>query len=103
MLGVTMAGWIVWLSLLGSSAAIGVLSGRFVEGNRGIFLGAAIPWFALLAYLLIAEYVLPYHGGGASMWPIAQLFGGTAAAVAGLIAATIAQEVRHRRKRRSNA
>ncbi|EDY86337.1 hypothetical protein GP5015_1811 [gamma proteobacterium HTCC5015] len=42
-----------------------------------------MPWLALLAAILYAEYVLPYEGGGASMWPIAQLVGGTAAAFSG--------------------
>lgn len=28
------------------------------------------------AFVLLAEFVLPYQGGGASMWPIALVFGG---------------------------
>ncbi len=28
------------------------------------------------AFVLFAEFVLPYQGGGASMWPIALIFGG---------------------------
>ncbi len=35
------------------------------------------------AFVLIAEFVLPYSGGGASMWPIALVFGGFMGALAG--------------------
>jgi hypothetical protein len=48
-------------------------------------LAGAIPWSGLLACLLFSEYCLPYRGGGASMWPIAQLFGGTIAAGTGVV------------------
>lgn len=34
---------------------------------------------------LFAEFVLPYRGGGASMWPIALIFGGLYGAIAGAI------------------
>jgi hypothetical protein len=27
-------------------------------------------------FVLFAEFILPYKGGGASMWPIALMFGG---------------------------
>jgi hypothetical protein len=35
------------------------------------------------SFVLFAEFVLPYQGGGASMWPIALIFGGIYGAVAG--------------------
>ena len=54
-----------------------------------ILSGAAIPWFGMLSYLLYNEYFVPYQGGGASMWPIAQLFAGTAVALIGALAAGI--------------
>jgi hypothetical protein len=47
--------------------------------------GLALRWFgclrkisvltppvAFIAYILLDAYVLPYRGGGASMWPIAE-------------------------------
>lgn len=55
-----------------------------MKGRLGIVLSGAIPWLGLLAGLLYQEYFVPYQGGGASMWPIAQLFGGTVAAVTGI-------------------
>ena len=33
-------------------------------------------------FVLLAEFVLPYSGGGASMWPIALVFGGLCGAAA---------------------
>lgn len=33
------------------------------------------------AFVLFAEFVLPYQGGGASMWPIALVVGGVCGAV----------------------
>jgi hypothetical protein len=33
-------------------------------------------------FVLFAAFVLPYQGGGASMWPVALLFGGAMGAVA---------------------
>jgi hypothetical protein len=35
------------------------------------------------ACVLVSEFVLPYSGGGASMWPIALVFGGLMGALAG--------------------
>jgi len=69
------------------SGTVGAMSGALVRGGWAVFLGAALPWLGLLAYLLYNEYVLPYRGGGASMWPVAQLFGGTLAAFTGASAA----------------
>lgn len=35
------------------------------------------------AFVLVSEFVLPYAGGGASMWPIALVLGGLLGALAG--------------------
>lgn len=55
-----------------------------------ILIAGAIPWFGLLGVLLYWEYFIPYQGGGASMWPVAQLFAGTAAAIIGILSFKIA-------------
>lgn len=34
-------------------------------------------------FVLFAEFILPYQGGGASMWPVALMFGGAIGAIAG--------------------
>ena len=36
-------------------------------------------------FILIAEFALPYQGGGASMWPIAIIFGGAYGAIASAV------------------
>ncbi len=75
---------IVWLSILIPSAIIGCMCCYFCKNRFGVMLAGGIPWFGLLAVLLYHEYFVPYQGGGASMWPIAQLFAGTIAAGTGI-------------------
>ena len=76
---------LVWIVLIVGSAFIGFLTAILVKNNMAVYLAGAIPWFVLLVAILFTEYFLPYQGGGASMWPIAQLVGGTIAAVVGVI------------------
>jgi len=75
---------ITWLLIIIPSALIGIICARFTVTWRGTLLAGAVPWTALLIWLLYNEYFVPYRGGGASMWPIAQLFGGTLAAIIGI-------------------
>jgi len=75
---------IVWLAILIPSALTGAICAWRLKGRIALICSAAIPWLGLLSMLLYNEYFVPYQGGGASMWPIAQLFAGTAAAVTGL-------------------
>ena len=75
----------VWLILIGGSTLIGYLIAVLLKKNWAIYVAGAVPWFALLAALVYTEYFTAYEGGGASMWLIAQLFGGTVAAVVGVI------------------
>jgi uncharacterized membrane protein YjjP (DUF1212 family) len=42
------------------------------------------------AFVLFSEFVMPYQGGGASMWPIALITGGVAGMVAGGVGVAIA-------------
>ena len=77
-----------WLTLTLLSALAGGLAGVLVKGLKGIVAGAVIPWFGMLAWLLYNEYFVPYQGGGASMWPIAQAVGGSFAAFVGAVSAT---------------
>jgi len=85
-------GIIVWSILLIPSALIGFICGYLIKNRFGIILAGAIPWFGLLGALLYYEYFVPYQGGGASMWPIAQLFGGTIAAVTGIAAYSLSRK-----------
>ncbi|MBD2094693.1 hypothetical protein H6F90_05955 [Trichocoleus sp. FACHB-591] len=86
----------MWLMLISLAALTGGICGWIFQGYRSIILGGAIPWFGLLAWLLYNEYFVPYQGGGASMWPIAQLFAGSIVAVVGILAAVVVREVKAR-------
>lgn len=74
----------VWLILIGGSVLFGFLTAKLLKKNWAIYIAGAVPWSTLLAALIYAEYFTPYEGGGASMWLIAQLFGGTIAAAVGV-------------------
>jgi hypothetical protein len=67
----------IWTTIVISSATIGFLCSCFMKGLPGLLTAAAMPALGLLAFLLYQEYYQPSTGGGASMWPIALLFGGT--------------------------
>jgi hypothetical protein len=41
-------------------------------------------------FVLTSEFILPYMGGGASMWPIALLFGGIYGAISGGLGTIVA-------------
>ncbi len=71
------------------SALVGAASGRLIKHPISIAVGAAAAWLGLLVWLLYDEYFVPYQGGGASMWPIAQLFAGTFAALVGGVSAGV--------------
>jgi hypothetical protein len=86
----------LWTSLILLSALTGGICGLVFRGRIVIITGAAIPWFGMLVWLLYNEYFVPYQGGGASMWPIAQLFGGTIAAVIGAAVAVSTRFIRNR-------
>jgi len=75
-----------WITIIVPSLLTGFMLAYFIRGRIGLILAVLIPWLGLLAALLYQEYFVPYQGGGASMWPIAQLFGGTVAAIAGIAA-----------------
>ncbi len=75
----------IWLGLILYSAAIGFLLAKYTTSKWSLVLAGLIPWLSLLSLLLYYEYFVPYQGGGASMWLVAQIFGGTVAAVVGLI------------------
>ena len=85
---------LVWSALILLSALVGGICGFAIRGRRALIAGGAVPWAGLLACLLYNEYFMPYQGGGASMWPIAQLVGGSVAAAVGVAAAAAARVVK---------
>jgi hypothetical protein len=74
----------VWVCIVIGAAVVGAACALINRRWLSLAAASAVPWFGFLTVLLVEAYVLPYRGGGASMWPIAQLFGGTAAAAIGL-------------------
>jgi hypothetical protein len=86
----------VWAVLIFGSSGIGIACGLMSNKKRAFVLGATVPWLTLLAILLINETFGSYSSGGASMWPIAQLFGGTVAAPVGLVSVELTQRIRAR-------
>jgi hypothetical protein len=82
-----------WITIIVLSALVGSLCSAFLRGTTAWVASALLPWFGVLAWLLYHEYFVPYQGGGASMWPIAQLFAGTVAAGVGLAAHAIIKAV----------
>jgi len=87
----------MWPTLILLSVLAGGICGGLVRGRRAILLGAAVPWLGMLAWLLYNEYLVPYDGGGASMWPVVQLFAGTVMALVGGLAAAAVRLVARRR------
>ena len=83
---------LLWFAIVGGSIAVGLVAAQLMKGWRGAaWIAGAVAWLLMLAYLLVNEYLLPYRGGGASMWPIAQLFGGTVAAAVAALSCSLAQ------------
>ena len=86
---------LTWLALLGLSGLSGLLTALLLEKPWAIYVAAAVPWFGLLLAILFTVYFTPYAGGGATMWPIAQLFGGTIAATTGVLVFLVARKSKH--------
>jgi hypothetical protein len=53
-------------------------------------LSISLPTVGFVGCLLIDAYVLPYRGGGVSMWPIAALLGSPVVLVGGICGAAAA-------------
>lgn len=85
---------LIWLLIVGGSIAIGIAAAVLLKFKYPALAAAAAAWLLLLACMLFNEYVLPYRGGGASMWPIAQLFGGTVAAVVAGVSCMVTRAMR---------
>jgi len=85
-----------WIPIVVLSAMTGAVSALAGKGRTSMIVAAGVPWFGVLVYLLYSEYFALHQRGGASMWPIAQLFAGTAAALIGLGSAAAVRFVRRK-------
>ncbi|MGV3569022.1 MAG: hypothetical protein ACO1PB_00390 [Ramlibacter sp.] len=83
-----------WLVLLGASALVGALSAWYLRRAFAWVVAALLPPAVFLALLLVQEYLLPAGEGGASMWPVAFVVGGTAAAFTSCCALLLVKAVR---------
>jgi hypothetical protein len=75
------------ICVLVASAIVGIVCSYRVEGRKGLILSALIPWFGLLALLLIDSFIESHQGrrGHGTMWPVAQFFGGFIVSGTGLL------------------
>lgn len=87
-----------WFVLLGGSALVGGLTAWNLRGASSWLVAFLLPPALFLAWLLATEYLLPYRGGGASMWPVALVVGGTAAALTSCCALALVRLVKPRRQ-----
>jgi hypothetical protein len=83
-----------WFMLLSGAALIGGLSAWYLRGGTAWLVASLLPPALFLGWLLALEYLVPYHGGGASMWPVAFVIGGTAAALTSCCALLLAKLAR---------
>lgn len=68
-----MEAFIYSVIILGSFISSLMFALFMMKPSKGIVI---IPPGIICLYILFAEFVLPYQGGGASMWPLAIIFGG---------------------------
>jgi len=87
-----------WLLIITPSLFTGVLFAYFVKGRLGLVLSILIPWLGLLIVLLCERFYFPCTGVTVTMWPFAQLFGGTIAAIAGLVGYQLTMDLFCRKK-----
>lgn len=91
-----------WFVLLGSAALVGGASAWYLRGASSWLVACLLPPALFLAWLLANEYLLPYRGGGASMWPVALVVGGTAAAVTSCCALALVRLLKPRHRTSGN-
>jgi hypothetical protein len=80
-----------------------VVSGTLQCFITRAWLAFLIPFILFVAFVLIDAYVLPYRGGGASMWPIAIMFGGPTVLAGSGVAVLIAVQFRKKLAARKGA
>jgi len=87
-----------WLLIITPSIFAGLLFAHFVKGRLGLVLSILVPWLGLLIILLCERFYFPCTGLEVTMWPYAQLFGGTIASIAGLVGYQLAMDLFCRKK-----
>ena len=65
-----------WFVLIILSALVGIFIGAKASKKSSLLLAGAVPCSGFQAFILYNMYFVPYQGGGAPMWLVAQVFGG---------------------------
>lgn len=86
---------LAWILPLLFGVAVGVL----LRGQRVWYVAGGVPLLWVAGIILYQEYMLPYVGGGASMWPVALLFAGSTAALCGIAGALLGRWLRQTGRR----
>jgi len=73
-----------------------VIGGSLQVFAKNTFVAVAAPVFLFVNTVMIDEYVLPYRGGGASMWPIALIVGSPIALAGAIFGAHFAPRILRR-------
>lgn len=87
------------MGFLGISAVTFIVAFALQWIKRWWLLSVLLPTVGFVALILFDEFVLPYREGGASMWPLALLFGVPITIVAsllGVLCAWLSQPERNR-------
>ncbi|WP_303609551.1 hypothetical protein [Gilvimarinus sp. 2_MG-2023] len=80
--------------LIVPSLLTGAICALISRGFISAILAGALPWLGLLAALIYSVYFTPYEGGGASLWLVAQVVGGTVAAACGFAGFSLVKQLR---------
>lgn len=84
----------VWLLLILGSATCGFVVAKINPSFYPQVLAGGVPALILTLAIVITEYTTPYQGGGASMWPIAVVVGGSVAAFIGVVTYSVVRNER---------
>lgn len=74
-----------------------VLAFVLQRNGKRLLYAVSAPVVCVVALVLVDAYVLPYRGGGASMWPIAILFGAPVAFAGGLLGFIVGRRLEKQR------
>ena len=70
--------------------------------GRNEYISLLVPSLIIPVFILIDMYVLPYHGGGASFWPLEIIFGSFYGFMASGVGVALASFILKRHSQRSN-
>jgi len=87
---------LMWITLISLSALFGFLLGMYKAGKWSAIMSGFIPCGIFQLFIFYDMYFVPYQGGGAPMWLVAQIFGGFVTFVTGILSYFLTNLVRRR-------